>query len=274
MSKSQIEQDLNVISFFNNLKNGFFLDIGAFDGISLSNTFVLEKKYNWTGICSEPGTEFDNLCKNRKVICDNKAVYSESRLTLEFKTHGMLSGITECLNGRKKNTVLQQDSIIVETITLQDLLLQYKVPKIIHYLSLDTEGSELKILKSVNFSDYIILYINVEHNYIEPNRSQIKTLLQDNGYFYYRENKWDDDYIHESVIIGVYYLNNDDSKPITITKSKDDKSKFIVSSEYWEDNIGELNNTMIKWDKIKSGKVFYNFIDYGNGDIWYKKDLL
>lgn len=35
------------------LRGGFFLDIGAHDGIELSNTYVLEKKYNWSGICVE-----------------------------------------------------------------------------------------------------------------------------------------------------------------------------------------------------------------------------
>uniref|UniRef100_A0A6C0B3C7 Uncharacterized protein n=1 Tax=viral metagenome TaxID=1070528 RepID=A0A6C0B3C7_9ZZZZ len=47
------------------------------------------------------------------------------------------------------------------------------------------------------------MYINVEHNYIEPQRTDIKNLLVNNGYLYKGENKWDDDYIHETNIIGI-----------------------------------------------------------------------
>jgi len=69
----------------------------------------------------------------------------------------------------------------------------------LHYLSLDTEGSELEILKSVDFQKYIFGLIDVEHNYVEPRRSQIKNLLTSNGYIYIRENRWDDCYKHQSM---------------------------------------------------------------------------
>ena len=51
---SQLGQDLDVIKHYNFKENGFFVEIGANDGISLSNTYLLEKKYNWKGLCIEP----------------------------------------------------------------------------------------------------------------------------------------------------------------------------------------------------------------------------
>ncbi len=56
-SYSQLNQDLNVVQFFNSKNDMYFIDIGANDGKTLSNTFLLEKKYNWKGICSEPITK-------------------------------------------------------------------------------------------------------------------------------------------------------------------------------------------------------------------------
>ena len=54
MSYSQLGQDLKVLEFYNNKLDGFFIEIGASDGINLSNTYLLEKNHNWKGICVEP----------------------------------------------------------------------------------------------------------------------------------------------------------------------------------------------------------------------------
>jgi len=266
-SYSQLKQDLNVISFFNNKKNLYFIDIGANDGKCLSNTFLLEKKYNWKGICSEPlPTAFKKLIKCRSVICDNNAVFSESGLSLNFSEAGVLSGITNFINHHEK--AKKGNQIIVKTITLQSLLDNYKAPKIIQYFSLDTEGTELEILKSVDFSKYTFLYINLEHNYIEPRRSEIRTLLLNNGYLYKGKNRFDDDYIHESTVIGTYYFCEDYTKPIVIKRQNN--NNFSVSSPYWNDDIGTFENGFLNWNKLNKGKIFYTHIDYGNGNIWHR----
>jgi hypothetical protein len=83
---SQIGQDLEVLRFYNYKKNGFFIEIGASDGILLSNTYLLERNYNWRGICVEPiPSNYELLCKNRprSFYCNNP-VYSKSNLNLVF----------------------------------------------------------------------------------------------------------------------------------------------------------------------------------------------
>ncbi len=62
-------------------------------------------------------------------------------------------------------------------------------------MSMDTEGSELEILNSFDFQKYTFGLIDVEHNYTEPKRSEIKKLLEANGYLYKGENNWDDMYV-------------------------------------------------------------------------------
>jgi hypothetical protein len=66
-------------------------------------------------------------------------------------------------------------------------------------MSLDTEGSELEILRPFDFGKYTFGLIHVEHNYVEPRRTEIRDLLVSNGYIYKGEKYWDDMYMHRSV---------------------------------------------------------------------------
>ena len=79
------------------------------------------------------------------------------------------------------------------------MLIKCNAPRFIDYLSLDTEGSEYEILKALDFDKYTIGLIDVEHNFVEPRRSQIKELLISKGYVYLRENHADDMYRHSSI---------------------------------------------------------------------------
>jgi FkbM family methyltransferase len=201
-SYSQIGQDINVLEYYNFKKNGYFIDIGASDGINESNTYLLEKEYNWNGICVEPiPFEYNKLIQNRNCICENKAVYNTSNIQVEFTicNISVLSGITQNIDAH--NNLIDQygiNSVInVNTITLNDLLYKYNSPSFIDYISIDTEGSELEIIKSIDFSKYNFGIIHVEHNFITHKREQIKNILELNNYKYVKENKWDDIYVYK-----------------------------------------------------------------------------
>ena len=89
----------------------------------------------------------------------------------------------------------------VSTISLNDLLIEYNVPKIIDYLSIDTEGSEYDILCNFDFKNYQFRVITCEHNYTK-NRGLIKKLLLKNGYIikFPEISKYEDWYINSSII--------------------------------------------------------------------------
>lgn len=204
MSYSQLGQDLEVLKIYNNKTEGFFVEIGASDGIDLSNTYLLEKTYNWKGICVEPLPEkFKLLCKNRpNSLCSDKAVYNESNKEVIFDIANecdFLSGISDNIDRHKNYVNANKTQITVTTISFNDLLETCNSPLFIDYLSLDTEGSELEILKSVDLQKYIFGLIHIEHNYMEPRRSEIRELLTSNGYHYIGENNVDDCYKHTSI---------------------------------------------------------------------------
>lgn len=207
MSYSQLGQDLNVVKFYKQKRDGYFIEIGASDGITLSNTYLLEKEYGWKGICAEPlPKQFIKLKELRtNSICVNKAVYNVSNVQLSFdiaENCDMLSGLSGHIGGFHKHKVDSNKTVInVNTITLNDLLEESKAPTFIEYMSLDTEGSELEILKSVDHSKYTFGLIDVEHNYLEPARQNIRNYLLSNGYAYIGANQWDDCYMHKSLLL-------------------------------------------------------------------------
>ena len=82
----------------------------------------------------------------------------------------------------------------VETINPLTLLKQYNAPKVIDYLSIDTEGTELDILQEIPLDIYCIKHIHVEHNYEEPRRSNIRKYLLSNGYDFIINKEVDDYY--------------------------------------------------------------------------------
>lgn len=203
MSFSQLKQDLDVIRFYDNKRNGFFIEVGASDGIQLSNTYLLETLFEWKGICCEPIPEkFKNLVKNRpNSICISDAVFNHTgSILFDISNNGdMYSGIPDYIDCHKKKVDANKTTIEVQTTTLLDVLNNSNAPSFIEYMSLDTEGSEFEILKNFDFEKYTFGRIDVEHNYVEPRRTMMKNLLVSKGYIYIGENKWDDKYKHSSV---------------------------------------------------------------------------
>ena len=184
-SKSQHGQDIFALSEAEFKSNGFFVEFGATDGLSMSNTYLLEKMFSWNGILVEPARSYHvPLLHNRHAIVDFRAVHNESQREVIFNevhqsslsTIDEYSDLDQWRDLRKKGK-----KYIVETITLKDLLIELKAPKTVDYLSIDTEGSEYQILKDFSFDSYIFSTITVEHNY-GPNRDKIYKLLTTNGY--------------------------------------------------------------------------------------------
>jgi FkbM family methyltransferase len=183
---SQLGQDLWILESTNYKTYGYFIDIGAYDGIFHSNTYLLEKEYGWKGICVEPSTKYNDLCANRFCCKSNMALYEKSNMQVDFYEtvdNMELSGIPSLFkqdgheSSRLSHILYRKD-----TIALTDLCEQYKTPNIIDYLSIDTEGSELTILKTHNFAKYRFNYITIEHNRNQEYKQEIEYFLNINGY--------------------------------------------------------------------------------------------
>ena len=201
-SKSQIFQDIFVLNELNFKKNGFFVEFGATNGIDFSNSYLLEKYFKWNGILAEPSKKWHkDLSRNRSVDIDYQCVWKETGEMLLFNETeiGEISTIDYFTNSDQFSEARRNGKRYeVNTISLVDLLDKYKAPKIIDYLSIDTEGSEWEILQVFDFDKYKFRVITCEHNY-SSKRKLIHNLLSSHGYKrkYKKLSKFDDWYILE-----------------------------------------------------------------------------
>jgi FkbM family methyltransferase len=199
-SKSQLRQDLFVLSELGFKRDGFFVEFGATDGNELSNSWILEKDFGWKGILAEPARVWhQNLKANRGCIIETDCVWKVTGDQIEFAEIGAaaLSTVASLTDQDSHHTRRRRSTRYqVTTVTLTDMLARNDAPAVIDYLSIDTEGSEYDILAAHDFDRFKFSVITCEHNFT-PNREKIFKLLTSKGYrrVMERQSQFDDWYV-------------------------------------------------------------------------------
>ena len=174
-------------NIFKGKKNGVFVDIGAYDGVTCSNTYFFEKNLGWTGVCFEPiPAIYEKLKANRKCETFHACGWTENTKKTFRVVEGssdMLSGLVDQYSPEHAERV-QRDGknihdIEIDCLAVNDVLAKNPMFQRIDLLSLDTEGGELEILKHIDFTKYDIKAILVENQY-DP--APIRDFLKSKGY--------------------------------------------------------------------------------------------
>lgn len=179
-TESQFYQDILGLLLARGKKGGYFVEFGACDWVRISNTYVLEKSFGWTGILAEPGREWhEGLKKNRSCHLETMCVWSRSGEKIPFyeADQNQLQSSAEADHMHIDREALYQ----VETISLYDMLKKYNAPQFIDFMSIDVEGSEFKILENFPFDSYRFGLMCVEHH-LPQEEERIKNLMDRNGY--------------------------------------------------------------------------------------------
>ncbi len=153
--------------------NGVFVEIGAYDGVTFSNTVAFERYRHWAGICIEPlPDQFKALEKNREAKC-YQVCLSDKPGTVEFDVvrteadGGMLSGMRDAVSDEHADRIRRVDgnvtSIKVQAVTFGSILERSPIGRI-DYISLDTEGHELAILRTIDLGNFKPTCLTVEEN--------------------------------------------------------------------------------------------------------------
>lgn len=182
MYYSQEKQDKYLEeNVFKGHKNGFFVDVGAHNGVAFNNTLYFEKNNNWTGINIEPiKNVFNKLVENRPTCINYNCAVDDKNGETEFITNTgyteMLSGIKSHYDNRHENRLRnenityggQTEITIVPTKRLESIFDENNI-KNVNYLSIDVEGGEEAVIRSINFDKVLIDVIGFENNY--PDKS-------------------------------------------------------------------------------------------------------
>jgi FkbM family methyltransferase len=197
-------------NLFKNKKDGVFLEIGADDGIDKSNTLLFEKK-GWQGLCIEPSPKrYKLLKKNRHCLCENIAISNSigKKKFLDISGWGKgLSGIIDYYDEEHKDRIkFELDNpenkgskiVKVKTDKLSNILSKYNI-KNVDFCSIDVEGGEMDVIKSIDFSDVNIRVIMVENNY---NKKDVYNYLIKKGFIFIKRIEIDDIYVQKENIIA------------------------------------------------------------------------
>lgn len=197
-------QDKWVINeVFNGKRGGFFVELGAADGFSDSNTFALEKHFGWSGLLIEPNPVNHVKIKERHRRTATAVPYAVDPEggKLEFMVDGQLSSLlvdeADNMTPRRAAKVAryreQGKVVTVEALPLEGIFDKFGAPADIDYFSLDVEGSETRILRNFPFDRYRFLSLTIERPTPELNE-----ILFRNGYHFVRNSLYDTFYVHES----------------------------------------------------------------------------
>ena len=196
--------DHQVIKRINPGFGGYFVELGANDGVRQSNTYKLQYSYGWTGLLIEPNpTSCISCLKNRsfgqkpQIICAACVPFDYGEKYVELIEADLMSIAINLTvnNNAAANHAEEGISIFSDSATkfrygshaktLTSILDDCHAPKVFDFLSLDVEGNESSVLSGLDFNKYRPKWILVEvkdqdcdtHHILEHNSYQLEASL-------------------------------------------------------------------------------------------------
>ena len=207
----------------------YYIEVGANDGISQSNTKYLELYDSWSGSLIEPVPElYIKLMRNRSksnsftnAACCSfenskpyyKLQYGNLRTISLDGDNDIENPLLHATNDTRLTSRLKTYQFLAPAKTLNSILLENNAPKLINFFSLDVEGSELEVLNGIDFNEFVFELICIESR----NFKRIESFLIGKGYIYVCElnnNLTYSDYLFRNLnfAINLCSINNDTKK--------------------------------------------------------------
>jgi FkbM family methyltransferase len=179
--QTQLNQDIFGL-LVNRFKAGFFIEIGANDGFTFSNTVYLENHFGWDGLLIEANPRYKKSLMQRKARAVMLAILSEKG-TVDFRDAGLYGGVDQTLDKTNPGATDGCEVITVPGERLLSVLENFKAPKLIDFITIDVEGGELAIVKQLcELEEFRFKCGCIEHNFRVDDYRSMKSLLEHAGY--------------------------------------------------------------------------------------------
>lgn len=184
---SQAGQDHVIDTALKGKRGGTFVDIGAYDGLTGSNSLFFEKWRGWTGVLVEPvAAQRERAETLRSCPCLPYAIAGsegEAQFMAITKGYTQMSGLIdsydpELLSQVRADPRHSEDLVTVQTRTIAQILEEADLPNP-DFISLDIEGGELAALEAFDFDTFTVTAWAIENNTGAPD---IAKLMRGNGY--------------------------------------------------------------------------------------------
>lgn len=198
---------LDMVVFKENVRDGFFVEAGADDFVTDSNTLFLEVARGWSGLLVEPNP----IIYPKGITARRKAWSTPHCLATEPRPHFTSFSTQSPVEGGMAGMVADfaEDSFVTQCLPLYTLLLAVgERGKTVNYLSLDIEGVEFQVLKTIPWEKVDIEVLTVEMNHAgelsDGGESDIRNFLVQKGYVYFHTVGFDDVFIRKDLYEGKY----------------------------------------------------------------------
>lgn len=191
---SQHKQDRYIIRLFRGKRNGTFIDLAANQAYALSNTFALERDFDWNGLCVDANYNVWSELATRKctVVAAAAGKYMNEEIPFRFRVKAE-SAYAGLIKDGMKMAGRSADQGTVYTVTLNNLFENFHLPVIIDYFSLDIEGGETYVLESFDWNKYKFNVISIE----QP-KAAVREKLIKYGYYYLMTLSKDELWLHKN----------------------------------------------------------------------------
>lgn len=219
MFYGQFGEEKFINTIFPNKTDGICIEVGAYDGISLSNTLHYEQK-GWRALCIEPIPEAFNKCKQIRKECYQCCIgENDSSHDIDFTIFHLNNNLCaisslipdERLIESHKHLITNISNTKVKVRSLTSLLDELNFPLNIDFISIDTENTELDVLKGIDINKYNIKLFVIENNY---NELKCETYLNPYGYKKINRIGVNDFYLKEHCQ-QEEHCQQDEPKPLT-----------------------------------------------------------
>jgi len=212
---------IDMVIFKGQVKNGFYIEAGADDFETDSNTLLFEIDHGWQGLLVEPNPTIypKGLLKQRKAWASTSCLGTQKRPhTTQFTQKTVEGGMAGLLP--EKN----HESYDMQCFPLYSLLMA-SGNRTVNYLSLDIEGAEFQVLQTIPWDKVDIEVISLETNHagevFPGSQEEVREYLTSQGYVLVNTVEIDDIFVRGDLLDGKY------------SPDREAEKKFF--QEYFED---------------------------------------